>query len=220
MTDTSLVAAISLGFFGSLHCAAMCGPLAIAGTCRKGVLHGPDTIAYFSGRTAAYTFVGAVFGALGHKIHGFLNDFQQFMLLAVAAFFFVYGLFVIFRRKPTDEPLVQLPKRRGAFAFVASLIPKRGLGLGLATGFLPCGLLMGGWMLAASTKDALQGAILMVAFSLATLPALAAPLFARKAVAAVIARLPRVAWGLAWCLLAVWIGARPFLMAGHAHGGH
>lgn len=219
MIEETLVAALSLGFFGSVHCAAMCGPLAIAGTCRKGVLDKRDTAAYFGGRLAAYAFVGAVFGALGHSIHGMLDQFQHITLLAVAAFFFLYGLFILTRR--VKEPgLVQLPGRRGAFAFVASLVPKRGLGLGLATGFLPCGMLMGAWMIAASTKSAFEGAILMVGFSLATLPALAAPIFARKAVAGLIARLPRAVYGLAWCALAVWIGARPFLMTMHHHGGH
>ena len=48
----------------------------------------------------------------------------------------------------------------------------RGYGLGIALGFLPCGLLYGAVAAAAAAGGALAGALAMVVFALATVPAL------------------------------------------------
>ena len=226
MIDGTLLAAASMGFLGSIHCAAMCGPLALTGACKNGALVPRDAAGYFLGRLAAYTFGGAMFGALGHSVHEAVLRFQNVALLLIAGVCFAYGAVLVRRSRRRAEPgLVTLPRgpsrrRSGVLAFAAGLVPRRGLGLGLATGVLPCGLLMGGWMLAVSTGNPLEGAGVMLTFSLATLPGLAAPLLARNALRGAIARLPGSTHGLAWCALAVWIGLRPLLMSGHVHGTH
>ena len=62
------------------------------------------------------------------------------------------------------------------------------------------------------------GALVMFVFALATLPGLIVPLAGRRLLARLMVRLPPSAPAFAWCLLAVWIAARPLLApAGACH---
>ena len=198
-------AALLMGLIGSAHCALMCGPLAIGG-CQKRA----DTAGYFGGRTIAYALSGALFGSLGHAVS--LGSTWSFL---IAAAMMVHGLRQL---APTnrDPSLVTLRRKRAWTGFMARLLPRRGLGLGLATGALPCGLLAGAWMLAASTTHPLSGALVMLAFAFASLPGLIAPLIAKR-IAGRFLRVPPQVTGLLWCALALWVAARPFLSA--ASGG-
>lgn len=218
--ESSLYAAASMGLLGSIHCAAMCGPLALAGCSKDGKLQRKDTGLYFFGRTMAYAFVGALFGGAAqmHALHHQLHEIQNVILWVVAGGALIHGLRLLWQRRK-DPNLVQLrrPPKNALFRFAAQLWPRRGLGLGVATAFLPCGLLMGAWMLAAAAGSPQAGAATMLVFSLASLPGLAAPLLVEKLFAQRLSRLSPAWYGLTWVLLAVWIGARPFL---HQHGGH
>src|SRR5215831_6054442 len=61
--------AFILGLVGSLHCAAMCGPLALAlprtGSTTSGLLTG--RVAYNLGRVTTYSILGLIFGLLGRS---------------------------------------------------------------------------------------------------------------------------------------------------------
>jgi sulfite exporter TauE/SafE len=111
---------------------------------------------------------------------------------------------VTLRRKPEGAGLV---------ALTSELWPRRGLGLGLATSVMPCGLLVPAWALAAGTAGAASGALVMAAFSIATLPGLVVPLAGRRLLQRALDGLPRAAHGVAWCALAAWIAVRPLLVA-------
>src|SRR5438874_9923780 len=88
-----LCTAFILGFVGSFHCAAMCGPLALAlpvtGNSPSSFVLG--RIAYNLGRVLTYIILGAVVGLIGHSLS--LAGFQGWvsvgagvvLLLAVAA---------------------------------------------------------------------------------------------------------------------------------------
>lgn len=202
-----LMTAFVFGFLGSFHCALMCGPLALAGcTTRR------TTFGYFAGRAIVYAFAGALFGSLGeHAQHRLpIGAVQTGLLLAVAVLALIKGVRLLLPRHDL-VPLRKPPSRVGEL--LARVVPRRGLALGLATGVLPCGFLAGAWALAASTGNPLSGALVMIVFSLATLPSLAASLLVR----ARFRPTPAVA-GVLWCALALWIGLRPLLA--HAHGGH
>jgi uncharacterized protein len=202
-----LMTAFVFGLLGSFHCALMCGPLALAGCSTR-----RTTFGYFAGRALVYACAGALFGSLGeHAQHRLpIGAVQTGLLLAVAGLALLKGIRLLWPR----SELVQLRKPPSPLGqMLARVLPRRGLALGLATGILPCGFLAGAWALAASTGNALSGALTMVAFSLATLPALAASLL----VARRWRPKPALA-GMLWCALALWIGLRPLLM--HAHGGH
>ena len=88
----------------------------------------------------------------------------------------------------------------------------------MATGILPCGVMMGAWLLAASTGTAMRGSLTMLIFAVATLPGLLAPVLAGGVLTPALRRLRPAWYGWAWCLLAVWVGARPLMTA--LHGGH
>jgi len=201
-------AAVGLGLAGSLHCAAMCGPLAAAGCATSGRVSAGPTAGYFGGRLLAYALAGAIFGDLGGRAASLL-PLEWIRIVAVgtlAVFAFARGL-TLLRSAPgltrirTSKPSV--------LAFVADLFPKRGLGLGLATGILPCGLLFGAWMLAASAGSAPRGALSMTVFAIASMPGLAAALLASRALRPLVVS-PRIAGGL-WCALGLFLAIRPIL---------
>ena len=217
MTAT-LSAALAVGFLGSAHCALMCGPLAAAGC--AGPARGRAALAYLLGRAVSYAFAGALLGHAGGSLARELSwrGFQEGAILAVAAVAAARGIFLL-----TNLPrrgLVKLGPPRGPSRWVRTLagwIPRRGLGLGLATGAFPCGLLGAGWALAASTQEAAGGALVMLVFSLATAPALLLPIVAARWLDRCRARLTPAWQGALWVALAVWIGARPLLDAAGCH---
>lgn len=247
----ALGAALLMGLLSSVHCALMCGPLALAGCGRQS-----ETAGYFAGRAISYAFGGAIFGFVGHAMP--LGSWWAFLL---GALMIAHGIALLLRGaiadraelprssyspefRTTEAPrtrrlagislselllrvlrvsvvnpiehsssasrLVQLPRRRAPIVrFLMSLLPRRGLALGLATGALPCGMLAGAWMVAASTAHPVQGALVMLAFSAASLPGLIVPLLARR-IAARAFSLPPAIHGALWCLLGLFVAARPF----------
>jgi len=208
MLMAPLLAAISLGVLGSLHCALMCGPLLVAGCSGRP----RSSLCYFAGRATSYALLGAVFGEAGRAASARLSftTIQTVLMLAIAALAAAKGLRLLLGfPKPRLVSIERITRQ------VAPVFPRRGLSLGLATGVLPCGLLAGGWALAASTGHPLHGAAVMIAFFLATTPGLLGALILAKPVAGLRAITP--AWqGALWCALALWIGIRPFL----DHGCH
>lgn len=219
--ESAILTALATGVLGSAHCAAMCGPLAVAG-CSSGNTLSPRRVAgYFVGRTIAYTTVGAVLGHLGHHALCLL----PMAVLEAIAITLVAGAaahrgFTLLRRRAPPPTLLQLGAKRTKpfLGVVAGLLPRRGLGLGLATGVMPCGLLLPAWALAAGTASAPAGAAVMAVFSFATLPGLVVPLAGRRLLQRMLSRLPASFYGVAWCALALWIAARPLLRAtGHCH---
>jgi sulfite exporter TauE/SafE len=219
--ESAVLTALATGALGSAHCAAMCGPLAVAGCTRGAGVSGKAAAGYFGGRLVAYATVGAVLGHLGHHALCILpmDTIERIAIAAVATAAAWRGISLLRGKRSTDQIL---PLRRkqsgptGIFALLGQLWPKRGLGLGLATGIMPCGLLLPAWALAAGTASALSGAVVMAVFSVATLPGLLIPLAGRRLLQRVLDRLPRAAHGLAWCALAAWIAVRPLLVASGA----
>lgn len=221
--ETAAMTALATGALGSAHCAAMCGPLAVAGCSGEGGLSGKRTAGYFLGRAAAYTTVGAVLGHLGrHALCILPMSTLEGVAIAMVAAAAAYRGISLLRRKAPAEKLVALGKKKAAtrstLAFLAELLPRQGLGLGLATGVMPCGLLLPAWALSAGTASAPAGAAVMALFSVATLPGLIVPIAGRRVLQRVLAKLPSQAYGLAWCALAAWIAVRPLLVAtGRCH---
>ena len=218
--EAALLTALATGALGSVHCAAMCGPLAVAGCSHGQTVSRRDAAAYFAGRLFAYATMGAMMGHLGHHALCILpmNAVEGIATAAVAGAAAYRGI-ALLRARSRGERLVTLQPTRPrapAFALLTQLWPRRGLGLGLATGIMPCGLLFPAWALAAGTASAPAGALVMAVFSVATLPGLVVPLLGRRLLQRVVERLPRSAHGLMWLALAAWIAARPLLVASGA----
>lgn len=221
IVESAVATALVTGALGSAHCSAMCGPLAVAGCSRgKGGLARGDAAAYFAGRLVGYATVGAVMGHLGRHALCVLpvSAVEAIAVTAVGIAAAYRGISLLRGQTKTASPVTLRARRprAGAWALAASLWPRRGLGLGLATAILPCGLLVPAWMLAAGTASAPRGALVMAAFSVATSPGLVLPLLGRRIVQRVVERLPSSVHGLLWCALAAWIAVRPLLVASGA----
>ena len=200
--------ALVAGLLGSLHCTGMCGPLAVAG-CSKG--RGIDGASgYFAGRLVAYATLGAVVAHLGK--HAFcilpMNAAHAIAVGLTALPAAARGVSLLVR-KPEPE-LIQLKKkpRSRILTTLAAVLPRRGLGLGLATGVLPCGLLITAFAMAAAAASPLLGAASMAAFAIGSAPGLLVPLLGRGLAERFKIKIPLKIEGLLWCALAVWLGVR------------
>ncbi len=221
--STALAAAAAAGFLGSLHCAAMCGPLAVAAATRGGRADARAAGAYLTGRFVSYAAVGALMGVLGaHALCKLPVDTAQWIaVVAVAGAAAWRGVVLLRGARPRPAPqllaLQARPPRPSLFTRLLALVPRRAGALGLVTGILPCGMLLPAWALAAGSANVVVGALVMLTFAAASTPGLLLPLVGRRALAGVATRLPARVHGLAWCLLAAWIAARPLLAHAHHH---
>ena len=165
-----LLTAIVLGLVGSLHCAGMCGPLALAlpmtGNSRATFVLG--RVAYNLGRIVTYCLLGAAFGLVGQTLA--FAGFQRWVSIAAGSAILV-GLFV------SSRSTGSLPVARGV-AWIKSglgaLLRRRSVAsvfsLGALNGLLPCGLVYAACAGAVATGGLLSGVEYMAAFGFGTVP--------------------------------------------------
>ncbi len=165
-----LLSAFALGCIGSLHCAGMCGPLALAlpavGGTRPTFVAG--RIAYNFGRITAYMFLGALFGFLSGTLA--LVGLQRWASIGAGAFILA-GLLASSRlalRTPLARGLAWLRGRLGILLQRRTILSS--LGFGGLNGLLPCGLVYVACAGAVASGGLLSGIEYMVAFGLGTVP--------------------------------------------------
>jgi len=199
-----LASAFVVGLLGGVHCVGMCGGIVAALTFglpaerRQRIADMlPFLLAYNAGRIASYTLAGALMGGAGSLLAQLMpvQVAQRALLVLAAVFMVAMGLYlagwwvglgrleraggVLWRRlEPYGRRL--MPVRR----------PGQALALGLLWGWLPCGLVYSALVWAVSAGGAWQGAALMLAFGLGTLP----NLLLMGAAAGSLARLTRQRW--------------------------
>jgi len=169
--------AFILGLVGSLHCAGMCGPLALAlphcGKTQASFVLG--RAAYNLGRIITYCLLGIVFGALGKSLAWV--GIQRWVSLALG----VALLVSLFASRKSNA----LPFWQPAFAWVgrlkatmSTLLRRRSFVslavLGLLNGLLPCGLVYVAGAGATATGDLPAAVGYMAAFGAGTLPVMLA----------------------------------------------
>lgn len=175
----SLLSALLIGLLGGVHCVGMCGgivgALSLAQPGQK--VSWPLLLGYNLGRIVSYGLAGAIAGGLGYFFAGMLpvQQAQQVLLAIAGVFMLLLGLYlagwwtVLTRVERVGGLLWKRlePLGRG-------LLPVRNPGaavaLGALWGWLPCGLVYSVLIWAVSAGGALQGAGLMLAFGLGTLP--------------------------------------------------
>lgn len=211
MSSSVILSAATLGLFGSLHCIFMCGPLVIGACTSHGGGRSGGLSRYLLGRLISYTFAGAMLGHLGALGRGrlHLEAVQNGLILFIASVALARGLTLLLGARPTSEGAVRTSRPAAWVAVVTSLVSRQPLGLGLASGAFPCGLMAGAWALAATSAHPVTGAAVMAAFAVATAPALLVSVFAAQSLIRL--RSSPVASGLAWCLVAAVLAARPLL---------
>jgi hypothetical protein len=162
--------AFALGLLGSLHCAAMCGPLMLAlPTLPAGAGRFiAGRIIYQLGRIATYCLLGVLAGFIGKSI--FLTGMQRWVSIALGMA--ILAGFLVSKRISVSLPVVRLVARLKS-AMSAQLRQRsfRSLVLlGMLNGLLPCGLVYVALAGAVSCGSLLAGVIYMAAFGLGTLP--------------------------------------------------
>jgi len=165
--------AMIAGMVTSVHCVAMCGPLACAFTPQRAEEGGRQAAlaAYHAGKLAAYGIVGALAGALGGVALRGLRESWLAYLPWVLVVFFVLVAFRLDRFIP--KPAFAGRAYRAATArFMRLRKPVAAGAIGLATPLLPCGPLYVIFGLALLSGSALRGAEFAVGFGLGTLPLL------------------------------------------------
>jgi uncharacterized protein len=162
--------ALLLGLAGSLHCAAMCGPLALAlpvtGKSRSGFLAG--RVAYNVGRLLMYCLLGIVFGLVGETL--VLAGMQRWVSIGLGVVLLA-GLGSS-KRLALSRPAIALVGRLKTSMSI--VLHRRSfcslLILGMLNGLLPCGLVYVACAGATTTSSVFGGAHYMAAFGAGTLP--------------------------------------------------
>jgi sulfite exporter TauE/SafE len=178
------------GLAASAHCAGMCGPLAAhACRARSGRRALPATFAYHGGRVVAYAALGALSGALGHRLSLALPEraVQALLSWSLAVALGVAAWRALRAAQPVDAAssraplpitLSRAPRRASlaerAFAYAVDAP----FALGVVTALLPCGALATGLLVAAGSGAPFAGALAMFGFALASGPALLLAAFA------------------------------------------
>ena len=160
--------AAAFGLVSSLHCVAMCGPIAAAAAPPGS--RGPIAT-YQVARIASYTALGASIGATGE---GALAVFGAALgpiagVLAAGAALVVAALAL---RAAGLPALVSRASAAKARSLGARSPHARAALLGGVTPMLPCGLAYGLFALSAATGAAISGATLAFAFAVASAPGL------------------------------------------------
>jgi sulfite exporter TauE/SafE len=230
----TLLAALVAGFAGSTHCLAMCGGIAgalglssRAAAERSGrALSYP--LVYNLGRIASYTLAGALVGGIGAGMGELAGAASARLALQFAAglMLLLLGLRLVAGKRGFAwlDAAGAVVWRRIA-PLLRHVLPidslARALGAGMLWGWLPCGMAYGLLGVAWLSTGALDGALIMAAFGLGTLPALLA---AGGAAGRIGALAGRPAWRAGAGLLIAATGAltllAPWVMPDGGHGSH
>ena len=162
--------ALALGLLGSLHCAAMCGPLMLALPVTSG---GPGRfvagrIIYQLGRVTTYCLLGIVAGLIGKSI--FLAGLQRWLSIALGVAILLG--FLVSKKISVSATVVRLVARLKSA--MSSQLRQRGFRslalLGMLNGLLPCGLVYVAMAGAVACGTLAAGVFYMALFGLGTLP--------------------------------------------------
>ena len=185
-----VAAAWLVGATGGVHCFAMCGGLVAAtearDAARSGVMRPARVLArnqaaYHGGRLATYALLGALFGSAGAQAQAAFDVLSVQRAAQIAANVFLLALAGSLVWRGGALPALQ---RAGAAAFAPALRALRPLlqgddfrsriAMGLAWGLMPCALIYSVLPLALFAGGAWQGAVVMLALGIGTLPNLLA----------------------------------------------
>ena len=174
----TLLAAAAVGILGGVHCLGMCGGIVGAISVGHAGRRGPGfdlLLAYNLGRMASYIIAGALAGWLGATLLGGLPAGQAVLQGIAALFLFLLGMYI-----GGWWPVLARLERAGGVLwrriepFGRRFLPVRHAGQALVVGglwgWLPCGLVYSVLAWSLSAGGAAEGAMLMAAFALGTLP--------------------------------------------------
>lgn len=168
----SILAGLGIGLIGSFHCIGMCGPIALSlpiygkSKAEKLLL----IILYNLGRACSYASLGLLFGYIGNQF--FLFGYQRAFSISLGLLLLIF----LFAHQFLSSRFAIIDK---IFNRVKSALAKRLQStqnsysyflIGVANGFLPCGLVYLAIGSAMATGNMLYGAALMFVFGMGTFP--------------------------------------------------
>lgn len=205
-----LLAAFLTGLAGAGHCAGMCGGIAGAlAQAGKPALSTQRTLAYSGGRLTTYSLLGLLAGGLS----SLATPADTGMAMLVGRTLTALVLFIVALHLLGVLGTLRVFESAGAgiwrrlMPLLRRLVPAdtlpRAWALGMLWGLMPCGLVYGALLYAATSGSAIGGAMTLLAFGTGTLPAviglgIAGRWLADKAVGL------RLASGLLMLTYAVW----------------
>ncbi|EPZ7319455.1 sulfite exporter TauE/SafE family protein [Vibrio mimicus] len=168
-----------VGLLGAGHCLGMCGGISTLLTLNQ-PKSSPVLLLYYNlGRLLSYALVGGIVGGITSSITG-LIDLQSALVwlrIIAAMLMIVLGLYIgrwwfgLLRLEKIGQKVWPLISPLGK-----SLLPLKkqwhALPFGLIWGWLPCGLVYSMLTWSAVAGGFSQGALIMLAFGLGTLPAM------------------------------------------------
>lgn len=220
-----LLSALVLGLLGGGHCLGMCGGLMAALTMaipaeqrghRLRLL-----VAYNLGRVLSYATAGLLIGLAGWAVAN--SPAAMALRVAAALLLICMGLYLagwwsgLTRIETLGRGLWRHIQPIASRLMPVSSIPKALL-LGALWGWLPCGLVYSTLLWSASQGDALDSALLMLAFGIGTWPVLLATGLAAERVTTLLRkRGVRMAGGILVILFGVWTipGPHQHWLMGH-----
>lgn len=179
--NLDLLSAFVIGLLGAGHCIAMCG--GVSGMLLSALPNQtnqqkwPLILSYNLGRIASYSLIGAIVGFSG-------SIAAKGIGVPLTALRLISGIFLILLGLYLGQWLLLLAKVEQAgkllWRYISPLakhcLPvdsvRKALFLGTVWGWLPCGLVYSTLTWSLASGDAMQGALIMAAFGLGTLPAL------------------------------------------------
>jgi len=179
------------GFFGSMHCAGMCGAIVAAYSTQDGLPGLPHAgkwtmlyrhLSYNAGRVLSYVLVGVLLGAIGGSFAGLRTIGVWFStVMGVLLIFSGFWMLKIFPWMGFTQqidlggkrisPLISFYSRTYG-ALLSSPTIESKFYIGLLTPLLPCGFLYSAFAMAAGSGSAVNGAVTMALFGSGIVPAL------------------------------------------------
>lgn len=171
-----LIAGFTLGAVGSLHCIGMCGPLSLALPTQH-LSQGKrflSLISYQLGRILTYSLLGFLFGLAGSGIS--MTGFQQQFSIVLGTTILLLAIMYWIRKTSFHIALFN-----DFYFYIQKLIgrllykvrgPSGFLAMGVANGFLPCGLVYVAIAGALTSPNITNGVLFMAMFGAGTMPAM------------------------------------------------
>jgi len=183
VTEISYLGAFVVGLLGGGHCLGMCGGIVSALTLGQPQRNAAQQgfwmlqLAYNGGRLLSYALAGALAGGLGLLLAqaGPLHQTQLVLNTLAGLFMILLGLYLggwwslLSRVERAGAPLWKKIEPLGRKLLPVHSATQAWL-LGMVWGWLPCGLVYSSLIWAMSAGGPLQGAGLLAAFGLGTLP--------------------------------------------------
>lgn len=173
------IGAFLIGLIGAGHCMGMCGGIASMLTIGQTQPSKVIPLFYNFGRLASYAFIGAIVGGAVASISEIsaLNNALTWLRLTAAVFMVLLACYIgrwwqgLLAVEKLGQTLWRFISPAGK-SLLPLKSPIHAIPFGFIWGWLPCGLVYSTLTWSAVSGSALNGALIMAAFGLGTLPAM------------------------------------------------